>query len=145
MPVFADKTIVYRIGRLILTAIGCCVLLALSVQGCQNAMRNTPDLQTPPQYLMTISQFLYSALGPCVVILRFVRREWLSAALWAWAFSLVTAVALIPWAWIEPSLLETLRYTLVGSAVAGLLCLLVLCGTQAKIPTAKTLRDASAE
>ena len=131
MPVLAIKSIVYRSGRLILVAIGCCVLIALSVQGYQNAMRNTTDLQTTAQYLMTISQFLYSALGPCVVILRFVRREWLSAVLWAWAFFFVTAVALIPWAWIEPSLLQTVRYALVGSVAAGLLSLLVFCGVQA--------------
>ncbi|NDJ11964.1 MAG: hypothetical protein EBY17_12365 [Acidobacteriia bacterium] len=134
MPVLAVKAIIYRIGPLILVAFGCCVLIALSVQGYQNAMRNTTDLQTTAQYLMTISQFLYSALGPCVVILRFVRLEWLSAVWRAWALFFVTAVALIPWAWIEPSLLQTVGYALVGSVAAGLLSLLVFCGAQAKIP-----------
>ena len=140
MPVLAIKSIVYRRRRLILVAIGCCVLIALSVQGYQNAMRNTTDLQTTAQYLMTISQFLYSALGPCVVILRFVRREWLNAVWRAWAFFFVTAVALVPWAWIEPSLLQTVGYALVGSAAAGLLSLPVFCGAQAKTP-----QDAAAE
>ena len=145
MPVLAIKSIVYRSGRLILVAIGCCVLIALSVQGYQNAMRNTTDLQTTAQYLMTISQFLYSALGPCVVILRFVRREWLNAVWRAWAFFFVTAVALVPWAWIEPSLLQTVGYALAGSAAAGLLSLPVFCGAQAKPPQAKTPQDAAAE
>ena len=140
MPVHSVKTIVQRIGRSLLVATGCGLLIVISVQGFQNAMRNTTDLQTTAQYGMTISQFLYSALGPCVVILRFVRREWLNAVWRAWAFFFVTAVALVPWAWIEPSLLQTVGYALVGSAAAGLLSLPVFCGAQAKTP-----QDAAAE
>jgi hypothetical protein len=132
MPVHAVKTIVHRIGRLILVAIGCGLLMVLSVQGFQNAMRNTADLQTTAQYGMTISQFLYSALGPCVVLLRFVSLRWLDAAWRAWAFCFITAVALIPWAWIEPSLLQTLGFALAGSVAAGLMSLLVFCGAQPK-------------
>ncbi len=134
MPVHAVKTIVHRIGRLILLAIGCGLLIVLSVQGFQNAMRNTTDLQTTAQYGMTISQFLYSALGPCVVVLRFVSLRWLHVVWWAWAFFFITAVALIPWAWIEPSLLQTLGFALAGSVAAGLLSLLVFCGAQPETP-----------
>ena len=134
MPVLAIKSIVYRSGRLILVAIGCCVLIALSVQGYQNAMRNTTDLQTTAQYLMTISQFLYSALGPCVVLLRFVRLRWMHAVWRAWAFFFITAVTLIPWAWIEPSLTQTLGFALAGSVAAGLMSLLVFCGAPLAAP-----------
>lgn len=134
MQVLAVKPIVHRIGRLILLAIGCGLLIVLSVQGFQNAMRNTTDLQTTAQYGMTISQFLYAALGPCVVVLRFVSLRWLHAVWRAWAFFFITAVALIPWAWIEPSLLQTLGFALAGSVAAGLLSLLVFCGAQPETP-----------
>jgi hypothetical protein len=140
MPVLAVKPIVQRIGRLILVAIGCWLLIVISVQGYKNAMRNTTDLQTTAQYLMTISQFLYAALGPCVVILRFVSLRWLYAAWRAWAFFFITAAALVPWAWIEPSLLQTLGFALAASVAAGLMSLLVFCGAQPK-----TLQGAAPE
>ena len=104
------------------------VLVVTSVQGYGNAMRNTGDLQTLAQYLMTISQFAYAALGLCVVLVRFINRRWAHAAWWAWAFFFVWAIALIPWAWIEPSVLQTLGFALAGVACAGLIGLLVLCG-----------------
>jgi hypothetical protein len=115
-------------------------MIVLSVQGYQNAMRNTTDLQTTAQYLMTISQFLYSALGLCVFLLRFVRLGWFYVVWRAWAFFFITAVALIPWAWIEPSLLQTLGFALAGSAAAGLIGFLIFCGAQSK-----TLRGVAAE
>lgn len=132
MPVHSVKTIVQPIGWPLLVATGCVLLIAISVQGFQNAMRNTTDLQTTAQYGMTISQFLYSALGPCVVLLRFVRLRWLHAVWRAWAFFFITAVTLIPWAWIEPSLRQTLGFALAGSVAAGLMSLLVFCGARAK-------------
>ena len=128
------KTLSLRIARHILVAIGCWLLIVISVQGYRNAMRNTSDLQTIAQYLMTISQFSYSALGPCVVILRFVSLRWLLAVWRAWVLFFIAAIALIPWAWIVPSLLQTLGFTLAAIVAAGLISLLVLSGAQTKAP-----------
>lgn len=104
------------------------MLVALSVQGFGNAMRNTGSLQTFSQYLMTVSQFGYAALGVVVVLVRFVSRRWLRVAWMAWAVCFVTAIALIPAAWIGSSYLQTLRFALVGVGAAVLVSLLVLCG-----------------
>jgi hypothetical protein len=88
----------------------------MSVQGFSNAMRNTSDLQTPAQYLMTISQFSYSALGLCVVMLRFVSLRWLDSAWRVWTLFFIAAITLIPWAWIESSLLQTLGFAFARSS-----------------------------
>ncbi len=130
----AARTLALRIGRLTSIAIGCCLLIVISVQGYKNAMRNTADLQTTAQYLMTISQFSYSALGPCVVMLRFVSLRWLHAAWRAWAFFFIAAVALIPWAWIEPLFVQTLGFALAAIVISGILSLLVFSGAQSKAP-----------
>ena len=124
----------HRIARLALAAIGCLLLILLSVDGFRNAMRNARDLQTAAQYLMTISQFSYTALGPCVVILRIFSLLWLTAVWRAWAVFFIAAIALIPVAWIEPSLLQTLGFAITAVAAAGLMGLLVFCGANTKTP-----------
>jgi hypothetical protein len=124
----------HRIARLTLAAIGCLLLLILSVDGFRNAMRNARDLHTATQNLMTISQLSYAALGPCVVILRIFRLRWLTAVWRAWAVFFIAAIALIPVAWIEPSLLQTLGFAMTAVAAAGLMGLLVFCGANAKTP-----------
>lgn len=128
MPARPPFASVSRIGGLVLFAAGCALLLVLSVQGFGNALRNTKDLETLAQYLMTGSQFLYSALGPCVVASRLIRPGWFRAAWQAWAFFFTAAVALIPWAWIEPSVLSTLGFAAVGLACAIGTCFLVTRG-----------------
>ncbi len=104
------------------------MLLVLSVQGVGNALRNTSDLQTPAQYLMTGAQFLYAALGPAVVLLRWTHLAGFGLALGAWALSFILAVGLIPWAWIAPSVSESLRFAAVGIACAAALAGAVRCG-----------------
>jgi hypothetical protein len=128
MPSLTGITLLSRIGGLLLFAIGGVVLGVLSVQGYGNALRNTSDLQTLAQYVMTGSQFLYSALGPCVIVLRFVSSAWFRAAWQAWALFFTAAVGLIPSAWIEPSILSTLGFTAVGVACAASICFLVTRG-----------------
>jgi hypothetical protein len=128
MPAGTTFARVSRVGGLVLFAVGCVLLVALSVQGFGNALRNTKDLQTLAQYLMTGSQFLYSALGPCVVASRLVGPAWFRAAWQAWAVFFTAAVALIPWAWIEPSILSTLEFAAVGVACAAGTCFLVTRG-----------------
>jgi hypothetical protein len=132
--VHTHKPHTHRIARLALAAIGCLLLLILSVDGFRNAMRNARDLHTAAQYLMTISQFSYAALGPCVVILRIFRLRWLTAVWRAWAVFFIAAIALIPVAWIEPSLLQTLGFAITAVAAAGLMGLLVFCGANTKTP-----------
>jgi hypothetical protein len=119
----------FRFGKLVFVVIACMLLVVLSVQGFGNALRNVNDLQSPAQYLMTVSQFLYSALGPCVVVLRLVRHRWLRAAWKAWASFLMAAVTLIPWAWIGSFYLTTLGFAAIGVACAGAICFLMLLGT----------------
>ena len=134
VSVHTAKSLSLRVAQLILVAIGCWLLIVISVQGYRNAMRNTGDLQTIAQYLMTISQFAYSALGPFVVILRFASLRWLVAVWRAWVLFFIAAIALIPWAWIEPSLLQTIGFTLAAIVAAGLMSLLVFSGVQSKAP-----------
>ncbi len=124
--------LVFRIVWLVLAVIGCCVLIVLSVQGYGNSMRNASSLHSLPQYAMTASQFLYSALGPIVVVLRFASVRWLYAAWRAWVFSFTVAVALIPWAWIAPSYVSTLGFAVVGLVCAGLIGFLVLSGVHSR-------------
>ncbi len=128
MPTGTANALVSRIGGLALFAVGCVLLVVLSVQGFGNALRNTNDLQSLAQYLMTGSQFLYSALGPCVVVLRLISPGWFRAAWQAWALFFTAAIALIPWAWIEPSILTTLGFAAVGVAAATCTCYLVTRG-----------------
>jgi hypothetical protein len=116
--------------RFLLAAIGCLLMFVISVQGFGNAYRNLNDLQSVAQYLMTYSQFLYSALGPCVIVLRFTSLRWFHMAWRAWAFFFTMAVALIPWAWIQPSILQTIGFAAVGVACAGFICFLVLRGAR---------------
>lgn len=118
-----------RIGGFVLFALGCVLLVVLSVQGFGNALRNTKDLETFAQYLMTGSQFMYSALGPCVVVSRFIGPGWFRAAWQAWALFFTAAVASIPWAWIEPSISTTLGFAGVGVACATGTCFLLTRGT----------------
>jgi hypothetical protein len=132
----------FRIGKLVLVVVACVVLVVLSIQGFGNAFRNVNDLQSPAQYLMTVSQFLYSALGPCVVVLRFTSHRWLRIAWRAWAFFLTAAVTLIPWAWIGPSYLSTMGFAAVGVACAGAICFLVLLGTRPRPEQDMPTRDA---
>jgi hypothetical protein len=134
IAVRTHKTHTHRIARLVLAAVGCLLLLILSVDGFRNAMRNARDLHTAAQYLMTISQFSYAALGPCVVILRIFRLRWLTAVWRAWAVLFIAAIAMIPVAWIEPSLLQTLGFAITAVASAGLMRLLVFCGANTKTP-----------
>jgi hypothetical protein len=130
MPAPAVKDAMSRLGGFVLFAIGSVLLIALSIQGYANALRNAPDLQTVPQYLMTGSQFLYSALGPCVVLSRFISSAWFRAIWQSWAVALTVAVALIPWAWIEPSVQATLGFAAVGVACATSICFLVTRGNK---------------
>jgi hypothetical protein len=134
IAVRTHKTHTHRIARLVLAAVGCLLLLILSVDGYGNAMRNARDLHTAAHYLMTISQFSYAALGPCVVILRIFSLRWLIAVWRAWAVFFIAAIALIPVAWIEPSLLQTLGFAITAVAAAGLMGLLVFCGANTKTP-----------
>jgi hypothetical protein len=122
-------------ARLALAAIGCAVLLVLSADGYNNALRNTADLQTAAQYVMTIAQFGYSALGPVVVLLRVVALRfdagrWLRAAWCAWATCFIATVALIPWAWIAPSIPQTFGFALAAIVVSGALHLGVISGAR---------------
>lgn len=123
-----------QIGGIALFAVGSLALTALSVQGFGNALRNTSDLVSPAQYLMTGAQFAYSALGLLVIVLAFVRPGWFRAAWMAWAFFFVTAIALIPWAWIEPSIRTTLEFAAAGLGLAVLICFLVVFGSRS-LPT----------
>jgi Domain of unknown function (DUF4184) len=118
-----------RIGRLVLCLLTCVLLLILSRQGWGNALRNTHDLQTPAQYLMTGSQFVYSALGPSVVLLRFVSEPWFNVAWKTWAFFFIAAVGSIPWAYIEPSILSTVGFTAAGAAGAAITCFFLRLGS----------------
>jgi hypothetical protein len=126
------KTLVFRVARFIPVIVGCWLLIVLSRQGLVNALRNTSDLQTTTQYLMTASQISYSALGPCVVALRFVSLRWLTLVWRAWALFFIATITLIPWAWIGPSPLQTLGFGLVAIAAAAPISLLVFCGVQSR-------------
>jgi cell division protein FtsW (lipid II flippase) len=119
-----------RLVQHLLVVVSCVALIVISIQGFGNASRNTNDLATPAQYMMTISQFMYAALGPCVVVLRFASLRWFRLAWRAWAFFFVATVALIPWAWIAPSYLSTMGFTAVGVVCAGVICFLVSLGTR---------------
>jgi hypothetical protein len=137
----ADSAAFARRGaRLVLAAMGCAVLIVLSAQGYQNALRNTADLQTAAQYVMTIAQFGYSALGPLVVLLRVVALRfdagrWLRAAWCAWVVSFIATVGLIPWAWIAPSVPQTFGFALAAIAVSVALHLGVISGTRPISPS----------
>lgn len=128
MPAVSTIKALSRIGGLLLFFIGCVIIVVLSVQGFGNANRNTSDLQTFAQYLMTGSQFTYSALGPCVIVLRFISPSWFRAAWQAWAVFLTVAIGSIPWAYIEPSIRSTLRFAGIGVACAACICFLVTRG-----------------
>ncbi len=117
-----------RFGGLALFAVGGVLLIVLSVQGFGNALRNTQDLESVAQYVMTGSQFVYSGLGPCVVVLRFASPAWFRAAWQAWAVFFTAAVAFIPWAWMEPSIQNTAVFAAVGGACAAGICVLVTRG-----------------
>jgi hypothetical protein len=144
LPPMPTPTAINNLTRLIqhlLVAIACVALIVISIQGFSNASRNTNDLATPTQYLMTISQFLYAALGPFVVVLRFASLTWFRLAWRAWAFFFVAAVALIPWAWIAPSFLSTIEFAAVGILCAAAICFLVCLGTYGK--TSRTAHSPS--
>jgi|694.fasta_scaffold131623_3 hypothetical protein len=48
---------------------GSLCLLALSIQGVDNTWRNRADIDTMAQWLMSLAQLGYAALGPIVVVL----------------------------------------------------------------------------
>jgi hypothetical protein len=136
------KNHIIGFGRLMALVIAGLVLVKLSSQGFENAMRNTNDLRTLPQYLMTYSQFTYSALGFCVIGLKFISLQWMYFAWRAWVLFFIVTIATIPWAWIGPSFMQTLSFGVAGVAAASLLSLLIVFGAQPKQAKSEARSDA---
>lgn len=79
--------------------IGSLLLVALSLQGAENTWQNRNDIVTIPQWLMSLAQLGYAAVGLVVVVLWWARSAALNAALLAWCILVVAAVTLIMPAW----------------------------------------------
>jgi hypothetical protein len=74
-----------------------------------------------PQWLMSIAQLGYAAVGVLVVVLWWARSSAVNAALLGWCLLFVAAVALILPAWSPDDLELELMFCAVASAAAAVL------------------------
>jgi hypothetical protein len=101
--------------------IGSLCLVALSLQGAENTWQNRRDIVTIPQWLMSLAQLGYAAVGLVVVVLWWARSAALNAALLVWCLLFVAAVTLIMPAWSPEDLDLVLTFFGAGSVGAAVL------------------------
>lgn len=81
-------------------------------------MDNGLDLATPMQWLMSVSQAAYAAVGLLAIVCWWRQSRLTRALLLLWGTLVVATVALIPIAWAPEELSSTPTFALAGAAIA---------------------------